>query len=65
MIKQAPFHKIQELCEKRGYSFADIENSIISIGLTNLVTIDTYHPSYPRPKELSHSEFISTIENKE
>lgn len=49
--------------EKHGYSIKDILPCIINTN-NNIVTVNISHPSYPRPKNMTHEQFLESIKNK-
>jgi hypothetical protein len=59
IIKTLKKHLIQR-CEERGYSIEDIQPSIKSEN-NDVLEVDVSHPAYPRPKNLSHEDFLKSI----
>ena len=49
--------------ESRGYKLEEVMPCVIKQDGDNW-TIDNFHPSYPRPKNMSHEEFMAFINQK-
>lgn len=49
--------------EHRGYSLQEVSGCIVSQDDENVV-IDHSHPSYPRPKNMTHEQFLESIRDR-
>jgi hypothetical protein len=53
--------KFIDLCAKRNYSLEDVSGCISEKLSENFWVIDETHPSYPRPKDMTHEDFLKYL----